>query len=165
MRSPRRICVHIFPPDVHTDQAKWVNSAVSSDNECETTACAAGSSVAEVTGGVAQFAFEGDIQVWNLCYKHGSEDWLLYGSMNPTATLSASATETTSETQLTKATVSLTLEGSISSYPSGSTTRAEFETAFLSDLANALGEDISRFQIEDIRAGSVVVDFSISPTG
>lgn len=121
--------------------------------------------MAEVAGGVAQFAFEGEVEVWTLCYKHGSEDWLLYGAVTPTATASATITETTSETQLTKAVVSLTLEGSISSYPAGSTARTEFEAAFLSDLASALGEDISRFQVEDIRAGSVVVDFSISPTG
>lgn len=149
----------------HVDEAKWVDAAVSSDTDCEAAAGVAGSSVAEVSGAVAQFAFESDVEFWSLCYKHGSEDWRLYGDITPTATVSATARQTTSETQLTKAVVSLTLEGSISSYPAGSTARAEFEAAFLSDLATALQEDISRFEIESIRAGSVVVDFSINPTG
>lgn len=147
------------------DEAKWVDAAVASDTSCEAAAGVAGSSVGEMSGAVAQFAFESNVEFWSLCYKHGSENWRLYGDMTPTATASVTATQTTSETQLTKAVVSLTLEGSISSYPAGSTARAQFEAAFLSDLSSALEEDISRFEIESVRAGSVVVDFSINPTG
>lgn len=125
-----------------------------------------GSSVAEVVGGLAQFAFDGDVEDWVLCYKHGIDNWRLYDDITPTpASTTSSSENAVSDTQRTQASVSLTLEGNISSYPEGSTARSNFLSAFLLDLAEALEEDLSRFTVTDMRAGSVVVDFTINPTG
>lgn len=162
--SPNRLPA-TYSDHVYADQAKWIDGSVSSDDECEGASTTADSRVEYISDGVAQFAFEGEVEYWNLCYKHGSDDWRFYGAITPTTTTSRVPDETTSDTQLTKALVSLTLEGSLNSYPAGSTARTDFEAAFSTDLASALGEDQSRFQVEEIRAGSIIVDFSIGPTG
>lgn len=147
------------------DQAKWIDATTSSDTECETAPTVAGSSSASLLGGVAQFAFDGDVKDWLLCYKHGIDDWRLYSGITPTSVSTASTDTTVSDTQRTQAVVSLTLEGSIASYPSGSVARTRFASAFVEDLSRALGVKTDRFTVTDIRAGSVVVDFTIDPTG
>lgn len=149
------------------DKAKWVGTDTSSDEDCDAATTVAGSSVGRSVGGITEFAFQKEVEAWILCYKHGSDNWRLYTSITPTTTTTTTTTtkKATSETQLTKATVSLTLEGNIASYPLGSTARTTFESAFLADLARALDADLSRFSVEDIQAGSIIVDFSISPTG
>lgn len=147
------------------DQAKWSNATTSSDAKCESAATVAGSSSASILGGVAQFAFSGDVEDWVLCYKHGIDDWRLYSGITPTSTSTASSDTAVSETQRTQAVVSLTLEGSIASYPSGSVARTTFVAGFLEDLSRALEVKTDRFTVTDIRAGSVVVGFTIDPTG
>lgn len=125
----------------------------------------AASAVGVITaGGVAQFAFQSAVEQWTLCYKHGYDDWVLYPGVTPTMS-SVVAKKTTSETQWTRASVSVTLEGNIAAFPPRSAARSDFEAAFLADVASALGEDISRFVVRDVRAGSVVVEFTINPTG
>lgn len=112
------------------------------------------------------FYFDGDVEDWVLCYKHGSDAWRLYGTLPPVTTSRTTSSETVaSETLRTKADVSMTLEGNIGSYPEGSTARSDFLWAFLSDLARALGVKTSRFAVTDLRAGSVVVEFVITSTG
>lgn len=139
---------------------------ISVDTECEDAWSVSGSSAAAIVGGATQFAFDGNVDDWVLCYKHGTDDWRLYTGITPTSTSSKSAADSTiSDTQLTQAAVSLTLEGNIASYPEDSTARMNFLSAFRVDLAGALGVDTSRFTITGIRAGSVVIDFTIDPTG
>ncbi|CAN0562115.1 unnamed protein product, partial [Ectocarpus sp. 12 AP-2014] len=152
---------------VDGDLAKWVGASTSSDIQCDAATPAFGSATATVVGGVAEFAFDGDVEEWVLCYKHGSDDWRLYPAIVPVSLSSASSSGTTtiSDTQRTKADVSFTMEGQISSYPEGSDARTDFLWAFLLDLARALGVATSRFTITGMRAGSVVVDFTIEPTG
>lgn len=137
-----------------------------SDSECEDAPYAAGSSAATVVGGVAQFAFDGDVGAWVLCYKHGSNDWGLYTGIVPQSTSNAlSGGTVVSDTQRTRAEVSFTMEGDISSYPEGSEARTTFLEMFVSDLSGALGVGSSRFTITGMRGGSVVVDFTVEPTG
>lgn len=147
------------------DEAKWADGQLSSDNDCDAALTVAGSSTSFVQGGVAQFDFKAEVDRWVLCYKHGSDEWTLYAGITPKVASTTTAEDSTSETQLTKALASLTLEGNIASYPAGSKARADFEAAFLADVTSALGEDASRFAVEDIRVGSIIVDFSITPTG
>lgn len=148
------------------DLAKWVGVSTSSDGECEAAPSAAGSSTAVVAAGLAEFSFDGDVEDWVLCYKHGGSDWRLYTGIVPVSTQSATSPDTAlSDTQRTKADVSFTMEGEISSYPEGSDARTAFLSAFLLDLAQALGVDTSRFIITGMRGGSVVVDFTIDSTG
>lgn len=147
-----------------SDLAKWVDSTTSSDSECEEGLPVAGSTTVTSIGGIATFAFERDVDDWFLCYKHGTDDWRLYTSIIPVSSTPSSDTAV-GETQRTQAGVSFTLEGKISSYPEGSAARAKFLSAFLSDLEMALGVDASRFTVTGMRGGSVVVDFTINPTG
>lgn len=144
-----------------------MNTTVSSDGACGDAASVVGSSTAEVLDGIAQFIFYGAINDWLLCYKHGSNDWRLYSGIAPTTTLIAttSAGIAASDTQRTKADVSMTLEGTIASYPAGSTARANFLDSFLSDISKALHVPNSRFTVTSMRAGSVIVDFIITSTG
>lgn len=140
--------------------------STSSDSECEAAPSAIGSSMATIVGGLAEFAFDGDVEDWVLCYKHGSDDWRLYTTIVPVSTSSASSADiAVSDTQRTQADVSFTMEGEISSYPEGSDARTSFLWAFLLDLARALGVDTSRFIVTGMRGGSVVVDFTIESTG
>lgn len=150
-----------------TDKAKWVNKSVVSDEGCDGAQSVVGSSVAEIEAGIGRFAFDADVEEWVLCYKHGTETWRLYTGITPVSKSSALPTETgiTSETQRTIAEVSLTLEGNIASYPDGSIARTAFLNTFVLDLAHALGVETSRFNVTSMRAGSVVVDFTINPTG
>lgn len=137
-----------------------------SDSECEGAPNAAGSSTATVVGGVAQFTFDGDVEAWVLCYKHGSSNWGLYTGIVPLSTSNTFPGDTAvSDTQRTRAEVSLTMEGDISSYPEGSAPRTAFLEAFVLDLSQALGVDGSRFTVTGMRGGSVVVDFTVEPTG
>lgn len=148
------------------DLAKWVGVFISSDSECEAAPPVVGSSTAAIVAGLTEFAFDGDVEDWVLCYKHGSDDWRLYTGIVPVSTSSAPSAETAvSDTQRTKAVVSFTMEGDISSYPEGSNTRTVFLSAFILDLAQALGVKTSRFVITGMRGGSVVVDFTIESTG
>ena len=149
------------------DLAKWVNAdSTISDGECEDAPYAAGSSTATVVGRVAQFAFDGDVEAWVLCYKHGSNSWGLYTSIVPQSTSSALSGDTAvSDTQRTQAEVSFTMEGDISSYPEGSEARTTFLEAFVLDLSGALGVDSSRFTVTGMRGGSVVIDFIVESTG
>ncbi|CAM9132571.1 unnamed protein product [Choristocarpus tenellus] len=147
------------------DTAKWVTSDVTQDSDCTISEGIAGSSAAVVTGGIATFSFNSDIEYWFLCYKHGSNDWRLYSSIMPSTTGASSSSEEASETQLTQAAVSMTLDGDAASYPKGSVARAAFESSFISDLSLALGEDESRFEVTDLEAGSIVIKFTISPSG
>lgn len=148
------------------DLTKWVGVSTSSDSECEAAPPTVGSSTATIVGGHTEFSFDGDVDDWVLCYKHGSDDWRLYTGIVPVSIPSASSADTTvSDTQRTKADVSFTMEGEISSYPEGSDARTAFLSAFLLDLARALGVNISRFIITGMRGGSVVVDFTIESTG
>lgn len=141
-------------------------AAISSDSECEAASPVVGSSTAEIVEGVANFAFDGDVEEWVLCYKHGTNEWRLYADIIPASTPSAGSLDTAvSDTQRTEASVSFTLEGQIASFPEGSTARTTFLSAFVSDLARALRVDASRFTIRGMRAGSVVVEFVIIPTG
>lgn len=144
-----------------------MNATVSSDDACRDAASVVGSSAAEVLDGIAQFRFNGNVDDWVLCYKHESDDWRLYPGIVPTLKLTATTPSeiALSDTQRTKAEVSMTLEGSIASYPEGSTARANFLDSFLSDLSKALRVPSSRFTVTSMRAGSVVVDFSITSTG
>lgn len=140
--------------------------STSSDSECEAAPSAVGSSTAAVAAGIGEFSFDGDVEDWVLCYKHGSSDWRLYTGIVPVSTQSVPSPDTTSsDTQRTKADVSFTMEGEISSYPEGSDARTAFLWAFLLDLARALGVLTSRFTITGMRGGSVVVDFTIDSTG
>ncbi len=117
-------------------------------------------------GGVATFTFDGDVEDWILCYKHSSNDWRLYTGIIPApASTTSSANSVVSDTQRTRADVSFTMEGDISSYPEGSDARTTLLEAFLTDLALALGVDTSRFTVTDVRGGSVVIDFTVEPTG
>lgn len=151
---------------LEADRAKWVNVEVSSDVECEEANAISGSSEGLVEGGVTQYNFSQEVHSWLLCYKHGSDDWRFYGGVTPTTQTGAvSSAEATSETQLTQATVSVTLEGNIDSFPAGSSARAELEAAFVDDLVSALGQADSRFEVLSVEAGSVVVTFKIHPTG
>lgn len=154
---------------IHTsaDLAKWVAAdSTFSDSECEDAPSAAGSSPATVVGGVAQFAFYADVEAWVLCYKHGSNNWALYTGIVPLSTSDALSGDTVvSDTQRTRADISFTMEGDISSYPEGSDARTTFLEAFVQDLSRALGVDTSRFTITDVRGGSVVIDFTVEPTG
>lgn len=151
-----------------TDLAKWVGAnSASSDSECENAPNAAGSSTATIVGGVAQFAFDGDVETWILCYKHGENNWSLYTGIVPLSTSNAllSGGAAVSDTQRTRADVSFTMQGDISSYPEGSNARTTFLEAFVLDLSRALGVDTSRFTITGVRGGSVVIDFTVEPTG
>eukprot|EP00903_Cladosiphon_okamuranus_P005351 g5346.t2 len=153
---------------VDGDLAKWAGAdSTFSDSECEDAPYAAGSSTATVVGGVAQFEFDGDVEAWVLCYKHGSNIWRLYTGIVPQSASNALSgdTEVVSDTQRTRAEVSFTMEGDISSYPEGSEARTTFLEAFVSDLSGALGVDSSRFTITGMRGGSVVIDFTVEPTG
>lgn len=156
----------VNPPQFsEQDLAKWAGERPSSDGGCQAAAATAGSSVALVRDGSARFRFKTSVKDWTLCYKHGSDAWVLYDDVTPTVRRTSASEETTSKTQLTRAKISLTVEGNAASYPAESTARAEFEATFLADIARALGEEASRFVLEDLRAGSIIVDFSISPTG
>lgn len=149
------------------DLAKWVGAnSTFSDSECEDAPYAAGSSTARVFGGVAQFAFDGDVKAWVLCYKYGANNWGLYTGIVPLSTSNTLSGNTeVSDTQRTRADVSFTMEGEIASYPEGSDARTTFLEAFVLDLSRALGVDTSRFTITGMRGGSVVVDFTVEPTG
>lgn len=137
-----------------------------SSGQCESAQPTAGSSTITVVGGGAELSFNAEVEDWILCYKHGSDDWMLYTGIVPvSASSTSSADTTTSDTQRTRADVAFRMEGDISSYPEGSDARAQFLWAFLMDLAEALGVDTSRFTIISMRGGSVVVDFSIESTG
>lgn len=144
-----------------------MGTTVSSDGGCRDAASVVGSSTAEVMDGVAQFRFNGNVNDWVLCYKHGSNDWRLYSGIIPRSKLIAKTSSdiAVSETQRAKADVSMRLEGTIASYPEGSTARANFLDSFVSDLSKALRVPSSRFTLTSMRAGSVVVDFSITSTG
>ncbi|CAM9487931.1 unnamed protein product, partial [Hapterophycus canaliculatus] len=148
------------------DLAKWVSVSAVSSGECESAQPVAGSSTGTTVGGVAQFSFDVGVDHWVLCYKHGLDDWMLYTGIIPISVSSTSSADTTtSDTQRTRADVSFTMEGKISSYPEGSDARTEFLSVFLVDLAQALGVDASRFTITSMRGGSIVVDFTIESTG
>lgn len=147
-----------------SDLAKWVGSTISSDSECEEGLPVSGSTTATTIGGITTFAFETDVDNWVLCYKHGTDNWRLYTGIIPVSSTPASETAV-GDTQRTQAGVSFTLEGKISSYPEGSAARTNFLSAFVSDLEMALGVDASRFTVTGMRGGSVVVDFTINPTG
>lgn len=147
-----------------SDLAKWVDSTTSSDSECEEALPVGGSTTTTTIGGIVSFAFDGDVDEWVLCYKHGTDDWRLYTGIIPVSNTPVSDTAV-GDTQRTQAEVSFTLEGKISSYPEGSAARTNFLSAFVSDLEMALGVDASRFTVTDMRGGSVVVDFTINPTG
>lgn len=137
-----------------------------SDSECEDATYTAGSSTATVEGGIAQFAFNGNVEDWVLCYKHGTNDWALYTGIVPLSTSNTlSSDSAVSDTQRTRAEVSFTMEGDIASYPEGSEARTAFLEAFMLDLSGALEVDSSRFTITGIREGSVVIDFTVEPTG
>lgn len=157
---PPSVAVQIIAPDL----AKWVDSTTSSDSECEEGLPVGGSTTATTIGGIATFAFERDVDDWVLCYKHGTDNWRLYTGIIPASSKPASDTAV-GDTQRTQAGVSFTLEGKISSYPEGSAARTNFLSAFVSDLEMALGVDASRFTVTGMRGGSVVVDFTINPTG
>lgn len=142
------------------------DNSVVSDSDCEAAPSAAGSSTATAFGGVATFTFDANVEDWILCYKHNSNDWKLYTGIVPVSTSSTpSADSAVGDTQRTRADVSFTMEGDISSYPEGSDARTAFLAAFLTDLARALEVDSSRFTITGMRGGSVVVDFTVEPTG
>lgn len=159
---PHRCSCTCLPADL----AKWVGADSTADSECEDAPNAAGSATATVIGGVAQFAFDEDVEAWVLCYKHGANDWGLYTGIVPLSMANAVSGDTAvSDTQRTRAEVSFTMEGDISSYPEGSTARATLLDAFVLDLSQALRVDSSRFTITDMRGGSVVIDFTVEPTG
>ncbi|CAM9576530.1 unnamed protein product, partial [Scytosiphon promiscuus] len=148
------------------DLAKWVSATIVFSGQCESAQPTAGSSTVTIVGGGAKISFNEDVEDWVLCYKHGSDAWMLYTGIVPVSVSSESSTATTtSETQRTRADVSFRMKGEISSYPEGSDARTQFLWAFLTDLAQALGVDTSRFTITSMRGGSVVVEFSIESTG
>ncbi|CAM9252504.1 unnamed protein product, partial [Discosporangium mesarthrocarpum] len=146
------------------DMAKWVSSTVAGDDECAAAEGVSGSSVSTIAGGKASFSFAEEVETWNLCYRYESQ-WCRYTGLTPTASGSTSSSETASETQIKQATVSMTLEGQLSSYPEGSSARTDLEEAFILDLAQALGEDVSRFEVTGIESGSIVITFTINPSG
>lgn len=149
-----------------TDLAKWVDVSTVSSDGCEAAQPIAGSSTITIVGGGGEVSFDADVEDWVLCYRHGPDDWMLYAGIIPVSVSSTSSADTTiSDTPRTRADVSFTMEGKISSYPEGSVARSEFLSTFLMDLAQALGVDASRFTITSMRGGSVVVDFSIESTG
>lgn len=162
--SHARRFAFICAQTMSSDLAKWVDSTISSDSECEEGSPVGGSTTAATIGGIATFAFEKDVDDWVLCYKHGTDGWRLYPSIIPVSSPPSSDTAV-GDTQRTQAGVSFTLEGKISSYPEGSAARSIFLSSFVSDLEMALGVDASRFTVTGMRGGSVVVDFTINPTG
>ena len=56
------------------------------------------------------------------------------------------------------------VDGDLDELPPGSQAEAEFKLAFAHDIARATGVHLDRVQIEELRAGSVVVDFAILPS-
>lgn len=175
------------------DMAKWVNAFdAESDADCESLPTAGGSAASNVINQRATFTFtEQSVGAMALCYQFQGRAYKLFegvlvvDSSSSTSPTSASTHRSTSSTDSAivdmaneqaavsseqinvnrdVATVKLTLEKDIAEIPPGSAAETAFKSAFVEALAVSLGIDTARIRITALVAGSVIVEFELSPS-
>merc|ERR1711871_766508 len=139
------------------DIAKWVLPSVEQDADCESADKEIASSTVEEA--VASFTFTKEINDAKLCYKFLDESYKLYNDIS----IVAEGDVVVEEYANRRAVVTLKLNGDFDSIPPGSPERTNFEINFRRDIANAVGVDLGRIVVVEVKRGSIVVVFTIEP--